>query len=49
MKIVSSSLKIKLNQVWCHTPVILEIIRIRQEGTEFKDSLGYTGRPCLKK
>jgi hypothetical protein len=30
-------------------PVIPELRRLRQEDLEFKVSLGYTEKPCLKK
>jgi hypothetical protein len=35
--------------VWCHTPVIPGPGRLMQEDHEFKASLDYTVRPCLKK
>jgi hypothetical protein len=33
---------------WC-TPIIPALGRLRQEDHEFKASLGYTQKPCLKK
>jgi hypothetical protein len=34
--------------VWWHTPVILALRRPRPEDQEFKDSLRYIVRPCIK-
>jgi hypothetical protein len=34
--------------MWWHTPKIPAFRRLRQEDHEFKTSLGYTARPCLK-
>jgi hypothetical protein len=38
-----------INQVQGHTPVIPALRRLRQEDLEFKVSLGYAGRHCLRK
>jgi hypothetical protein len=35
--------------MWWHMPVILVLWRFRQEHLEFKASLGYIVRNCLKK
>jgi hypothetical protein len=32
-----------------HIPVIPVLGKLRQEGCEFKGSLGYIAKPCLKK
>jgi hypothetical protein len=34
--------------VWCFSPAIPALRRLRQEDHEFKASLDYTERPCLK-
>jgi hypothetical protein len=34
---------------WCCMPVIPALRRLRQEDGEFKTSLGYTAKLCLKK
>jgi hypothetical protein len=34
--------------VWQYTTVISALRGLREEDGEFKDSLGYTERPCLK-
>jgi hypothetical protein len=34
---------------WCHTPVTPALRRQRQKDREFKASLSYMARPCLKK
>jgi hypothetical protein len=38
-----------MNVAWWHTLVIPALRRLRQENCEFKSSLGYIARPCLKK
>jgi hypothetical protein len=35
-------------QSWLHKPIIPALRRLRQENHEFKFSLGYKARPCLK-
>jgi hypothetical protein len=35
-------------QVWWCTPTALALGRLRQEDLEFKGSMGYIVRPCLK-
>jgi hypothetical protein len=35
--------------VWWYTSIIPAVRRLRQEDLEFKASLGYTAKPCLKK
>jgi hypothetical protein len=35
--------------VWWDTPAISALERLRQEDHEFKTSLGYIARPCIKK
>jgi hypothetical protein len=37
------------SQVWCCTPIILALGRLRQEDLEFKASLGYLVKCCLQK
>jgi hypothetical protein len=39
---------IKDIQVWWCTPAIPTLERLTEEDHEFKASLGYTGRSCLK-
>jgi predicted SprT family Zn-dependent metalloprotease len=34
---------------WCHMPAMLEFRRLRQKNCEFKASLDYVVRPCLRK
>jgi hypothetical protein len=41
-------LRIYTNQEWWHMPVILVLRRLRQKELEFKASLGYRARLCLK-
>jgi hypothetical protein len=43
------SSKIFFCLAWWYISVILALGRMRQENGEFKDSLGYITRPCLKK
>jgi hypothetical protein len=35
--------------VWCYTPVIPALRRLRQEDHEFQTTLGYIARPCLRR
>jgi hypothetical protein len=37
------------SQAWWYAPVIPALRKLRQEDLQFKTSLGYTARPCLKK
>jgi hypothetical protein len=37
------------HQAWWYTPAIPALRRLSQEDLEFKVSLGYIVRPCLKK
>jgi hypothetical protein len=38
-----------LSWEWWHTPVISALRRLKQEDFEFKASLGYRARSCLRK
>jgi hypothetical protein len=40
--------KVETNQARTHTPLILALGRLKQEGCKFKASLDYLARPCLK-
>jgi hypothetical protein len=39
----------ELSWVWWFTPVLLALGRLKQEDHEFNASLGYIGRPYLRK
>jgi hypothetical protein len=37
-----------MGQMWCYIPIIPALRRVGQEDCEFKASLGYIAKPCLK-